>query len=1159
MSRTPILTPSSSRSRRFIASLLVLVSLPAVAGAQQSCPRASGADAQAGWAAYRSGDMTTARSRFQAALARCPDDQYARTGLAYVELRASHDADARTLFETVVAVQPNDVDALVGLGLLAWRAGDLQGVSDRFRRVLQLAPDNATAKETLAKLPPGLGPPPKRPPLVLPDTLVYPARTRGDRFEVRTPNGWEPFYLKGVNLGAALPGKYPSQFPDSATYARWIAQMAAMDANVVRVYTIHPPAFYEALRAWDLAHPDRPLWLVHGVWTETPEKVDSSSDYLAPDFEAQFFAEMKRVVDLVHGRADILPRPGHASGFYTADVSRWTLAYIIGREWEPYSAMAFDSLHAGFTAWQGSYVRLSGGNPMEAWLAKAVDHMVAYETETYHAQRPVAYTNWPTLDPLHHPTESTRAQEVAMREKLGERVDFKPREYNNDILSLDASKMHATAADPAGVFASYHAYPYYPDFMVLQPSYRTARSSYGPSSYFGYLKALKAHDAGMPVVIAEYGVPASLGPAHLQPQGMHHGGHSEEDMAHVDRRLTAEIAESGMAGGILFSWIDEWFKRNWLTTDFEDPAARNRLWYNRLDAEQQYGMMAVEAQPPLAGATLHQRRAAWSKVPPLYRDSAGTVRATWDDAYLWLYVETPAWRPGDTVYVGLDLRAPAAGEFRWPGAVGPRLPVGVEFVVEDDGDGVRVLADPAMDPFRLVPVGQGTRARPGGTPTIADPPAGFFTGRLEQRYNLPYRIVPRDDGAYDSLRVISNRRRIGRDSTEYLAMGYDRGVLPRGEAPDGYWERDGDAVEMRIPWMLIDVTDPSSRSVLAGAGAAASKGGRTAEGLVRLSGGQEVAPDTLVGELATDSVKSIGIVAALAGAGGSWTSWPGAGEATARFTWPTWNADGVRWRVRERPVYDTMAATFAALDPYGTGAPSRAAGAPPPAAVPHPPAAPQQVDSADAAWRKGNQDLALFLYLRRLQKDSTDEVALHRVALMRAWAGHYQLALGLLDRVIREDPANLDAQVDHARVRAWSGDTSGALDELAKLLKAHPNHAGALQARATFEAWAGRYNEALSTYDKVLAISPDNASARRQEAQVLSWASRFAESRALYDSLLAENPADVDARLGLAQVLTYANDLKGALREYHRVLADHPGNAKALQGVGRALSWEGKL
>jgi hypothetical protein len=66
-----------------LASLAVSAS---PARGQDACPLASGADAEAGWAAYGAGDMDAARARFDAALARCPDDHYARTGLGYVLL-----------------------------------------------------------------------------------------------------------------------------------------------------------------------------------------------------------------------------------------------------------------------------------------------------------------------------------------------------------------------------------------------------------------------------------------------------------------------------------------------------------------------------------------------------------------------------------------------------------------------------------------------------------------------------------------------------------------------------------------------------------------------------------------------------------------------------------------------------------------------------------------------------------------------------------------------------------------------------------------------------------------------------------------------------------------------------------------------------------------
>jgi hypothetical protein len=97
--------------------------------------------------------------------------------------------------------------------------------------------------------------------------------------------------------------------------------MAEMGANTVRVYTLHPPAFYNALAAHNAGHPDRPLWLMHGVWAELPP----DDHYYDEAWQADFFGEMERIVDVIHGRADVAHRPGHASGYYTADVSRWTL------------------------------------------------------------------------------------------------------------------------------------------------------------------------------------------------------------------------------------------------------------------------------------------------------------------------------------------------------------------------------------------------------------------------------------------------------------------------------------------------------------------------------------------------------------------------------------------------------------------------------------------------------------------------------------------------------------------------------------------------------------------------------------------------------------------------------------------------------------------
>src|SRR4029077_14365512 len=131
-----------------------------------------------------------------------------------------------------------------------------------FQRALRVAPDYVDAQNELL----ALGESPPRSLAHRPDSAQVPARISGDHFEVLTPAGWRSFYLRGINLGAALPGQFASEFPQAeSTYTRWLGLMAAAHANVVRVYTVHPPVFYRALKDWNDGHPARALWLVHGV------------------------------------------------------------------------------------------------------------------------------------------------------------------------------------------------------------------------------------------------------------------------------------------------------------------------------------------------------------------------------------------------------------------------------------------------------------------------------------------------------------------------------------------------------------------------------------------------------------------------------------------------------------------------------------------------------------------------------------------------------------------------------------------------------------------------------------------------------------------------------------------------------------------------------
>lgn len=215
-------------------------------------------------------------------------------------------------------------------------------------------------------------------------------------------------------------------------------------------------------------------------------------------------------------------------------------------------------------------------------------------------------------------------------------------------------------------------------------------------------------------------------------------------------------------------------------------------------------------------------------------------------------------------------------------------------------------------------------------------------------------------------------------------------------------------------------------------------------------------------------------------------------------------------------------------------------------------------DAADQAWRSGDLATARRLYAERLAADSTDERALHRIALMEAWDGRYERSLRLFERLLALGP-NLEAEVDRARVVAWRGQPADAAGMLTALLRREPGYIPALEARAEFLAWAGEHGQAVASYEDLAAILPENRSVRSARARILAWASRLDESRALYDSLVRSDPGDRNARLGLGRVLGWAGDLDSAGAVYAGLIARDSSDAEAWAGLAQTQSWAGHL
>lgn len=445
------------------------------------------------------------------------------------------------------------------------------------------------------------------------DGLRLPARIDGTQLAVAVDGRFEPRFWPGVNLGATIPGHHPGELaPARADYDRWLDGMRRLGARVVRVYTILRPQFYDALAEHNRRHPAAPLYFIQGVWIPEDELL-AERDAYAPAVTRGFDEEIADAVAVVHGDAELPERPGHAGGRYATDVSPWLLAWSPGVEWDPDAVAATDRRNAGAPLPRGRYIAASErATPMERWIAARLDHLATLEAERGWS-RPITFTNWLTTDPLEHP-----------REPL-------PKE---DLVSIDAANLSATDAWPGGFFASYHAYPYYPDFLRLE-------YSDAPDPYAAYLRELKAHHEGQAVMVTEFGVPTGLGAAHRGPLGRDQGDHSEQEGGEINADLLGAIEREGYAGGIVFEWTDEWFKRTWNTMDLEVGETRP-LWRNVLTNEEQFGIVAVEpgARPVV---TVDGRDDEWE----------GDSLLTHDAAYLFVRLRD---RPPGRTTIAFDVR-----------------------------------------------------------------------------------------------------------------------------------------------------------------------------------------------------------------------------------------------------------------------------------------------------------------------------------------------------------------------------------------------------------------------------------------------------------------------------------------------------------------------
>ncbi|WP_106219142.1 T9SS type A sorting domain-containing protein [Pontibacter ummariensis] len=567
-------------------------------------------------------------------------------------------------------------------------------------------------------------------------------------------------------MGIATPGTFPGELAASrADYGRWFQLIREAGFNNIRLYTLHYPHFYEVLDSFNLANPQQPLFFFQGIWLEEEvEGYDHDLYTLSPYFEQ----EIEENIDAVHGNRVIASRYGKAYGTYKTDASRWLLGYIIGREVHPPEVVNTNERHAGDTSYQGRYLSITQATAAETWTVKHLDKLVARETDLYQTQRPVSFSSWPTLDPLYHAGEANRYEDMA---------------------TIDVSQMDLSKAK-AGYFATYHAYPYYPDFVSQDPAYATASDYLGQNSYLGYLRALKQHYRHMPLIIGEFGAPSSWGTAHYAQSGIHHGGMDEETQGKHNLRMLRNIAAAGGGGGIQFALMDEWFKRTWITDPMDFNPEKRARWHNVTAAEQNFGLLGFKKAGPATQA--------WEQMCATCPIKAVEAGADFAFLNLKLAIQAPL-SVDDTLWVALDTYDAGLGEKVLPN--GKQVRNRAEFALMITNYKAELYVTEAYDLYGIWHETSSPKQLYRSTATTGAP---WNIVRWRNNNN------DREVQYIGSLRV----NRLGLPPTSMDAVTLTES-----------------SVEIKLPWTLLNFTDPSSAAVMHDDQAVAGYQERTSDGI----------------------------------------------------------------------------------------------------------------------------------------------------------------------------------------------------------------------------------------------------------------------------------------------------------------------------------------
>lgn len=606
--------------------------------------------------------------------------------------------------------------------------------------------------------------------------ISYRFKAEGDYFYIYESGDWKQMFMRGVNIGATEPGLFPGDLTISYdTYYRWFGYISEMNCNCIRIYTLMPPQFYQALGDFNKKAKNK-LYLYQGIWVNE-EDIERLSDTYAENEKIlnDFMTDAVNLVNVIHGKAKIAETAGEAYGTYNTDVSPWLVGWIIGIEWDPNFVINTNNQHPDKKDYDGEYLYTQTASPFEAFLCRVGDALIKHEAKTYKFQVPLAFSNWITTDPLTHPNEP---------------------HFDEDKTTVNTENVKCRNFGP-GMFASYHIYPYYPDSLNYQEDYLEYTDDSGKvNTYEAYLEDLKlAHT--VPIIVAEFGIPTSRGMGHESVMGYNQGMVDETAQGAMLIDMLGSIENAKYAGGIVFTWQDEWFKRTWNNVML-DIADRRPYWSNIQTTEQCFGLLAFDPGKESMAAYVDGDVSEWKNTQPTVTTGQGKLYIKSDERYLYIMLDAGNYDfEKDTLLIPINTIADQ-GNLK-AAQYNAEFDTAADFLIYINGkDNSHIYVDRYYDAFNYY----------------------FLESKKLSDIKAEENAGVKNSGMFDIMRLCYGYNLTVKGTNQVVPdKAYETGKLRYGngnpEADDykslsDFYFKNG-KLEIRIPWQLLNVMDPSGK------------------------------------------------------------------------------------------------------------------------------------------------------------------------------------------------------------------------------------------------------------------------------------------------------------------------------------------------------------